>query len=185
MTLKKLIPISIATLLVTGCSGIPTNTDYSLNKAFTNWQSYSCCKIEESSSKNPLISAVTHSRIEEAIETQLDARYKKLDSANANFTVSYSIAKVDRPDSSSGSFIYSLGYGYHHQSIFVSDRAPRDNDKTLLIIDLTDSQDAKKVWRGTTEIGNTLTSNISTEKRKLKLTEAVNRILEKFPPGTM
>lgn len=182
MTMKYLMPVSLATLLIAGCGGIPTNTDYSLNKTFNNWQSYNCCKIHEASDKNPLISSLTHHRIEEAIETQLSAKYQKSESDKANFSVSYSIVTVEKPNVNSGSFIYSLGYGYHHQSIYVSDRSPRDNDKTLLIIDLVDNQDAKKVWRGTTEIGNLLTSNISTENRKQKLIAAVDRILNEFPP---
>ncbi len=174
-----------ATLTLVGCgSGIDTSADWDPSANFSNYQTYAWVQGAYTSGAGDLVD----SRIQSAIEANLNSKglRKATSGADADLGVGFQLTTADRTTlqtvSSGWPGGYYGGWGYGGWGGGSTTTYEQHYTEGSLIIGLFDTDSKSMVWQG---VGTkTLdTGDVSPEERQQRITEAVNKIMEDFPPG--
>jgi len=187
-------------VLVTGlmsCSGRLVRSDYDREINFARLKTFDWKSESEYSSSNSLAkNSLFEKRLRKAVEAELVAKNLSKQANSPDFLIAYSVAVEDKVDVRSDGFGYGYGYGYRpgyyrfgYRSRyygFGSGSGYYGNGglygyqykEATLILDFIDPASNELLWRGV-YIDEIDESGIMTEE---KINEAVEHILEKFPP---
>ena len=166
----------VVLLVGLGCSGITTSADYDPAADFSRMKSWAWF---EGGPPQPKLDSLTDGRIRSSVEGELGARgLPKTEAAKADFLVQYHAAvqrKVEaRPTT------VSVGYGWRYGAIGMSSSEIHTYDEGTLVVDFIDPQKKELVWRGTARAA--VDPSRTPEEKSARIREAVQRILEQFPP---
>lgn len=182
LALRSLVPL--LTLTLVACAGIETSTNYDPNAVATLSQYRTYSWLPEKAGQNTRVyNDVVEARVKQAVNDYLQARGYQLVEQNPDFKVGWHGAIDQKLDVGTMDTYYGYGWGPWY-SPYYAGAAPqtyvREYEEGTLILDVVDATSNKLVWRGTAQAE--LSSSSSAEKRQERLNEAVDKILEDFPP---
>ena len=163
-----------------GCSSISVTTDFDDKIDFTRLSTYSwlanpatpSADIQEELARNTLIEG----RVQRAVDAQLAAKGIRKTTQDPDMLVAFHTGVKDKVNVQSWGYGYGWGYG------------PRGGDVTThhyqegtLILDFIDPKTKRLLWRGAGK--KVLSEKTTPEKSKKEVNEAVQKILEKYPPS--
>ena len=164
--------------IIVGCSPI-YGVKYDFNKQtdFGMYKSYDWMPVPDKAGMNDLVV----DRVKKAVASELGAKGLKQTSQNPDFLIAEHLGKEDKVE------VDNWGYGYYGPiMIYRGGFWGMDNVSTyqyeegVLILDFVDAGTKKLFWRGAAKAH---VQNVDTPEKSEKLiNEAVNKILEKYPP---
>ena len=181
-----------AALLISACSGISVNQDFSPGADYSALTSWDWMPAGDREGGNPLEdNPLLDGRIRSAIETQMQAKgFRKVESGEANLRVGYHLILEDQVDYETVNTYYGGGgwgyrgvygrYGRTGPAMGTSQTYSREYTTGTLIIDFFDVGSKELVWRGSAE-GKIHEAN-DPQERQARANQAVLMILEQFPP---
>ena len=150
-----------------GCSSYRVSHDYDTGTNLAGLRAYDWMprppEARTSVDQNSLIDG----RVKNAVDTQLAARGVRRDSENPDFLIAYQVSTKDR--------MRVRNY------TFISDKKFETYEEGALVLDFFAPNGKDLLWRGVAE--RTLDSNPTPEKIDKRINEAVEKILEGFPPS--
>ena len=168
-------------ITMTACSGIKANSIFDTEYAFGGSATYIWAE-QAPPVVNGRANDLLHRRIVSSVDRELSAKGMRLD-ANATYRIVYYVG-VERIPRVTTSGYYGGGWrrwgrGWGVDVGTSTTRVSHYNEASLTL-DVLDSRTDALVWRGT--VKGTVNPGDSMEKRNSKLTEAVSKMLEGFPP---
>ena len=188
----RLVPLLLLAVLAGGCSMTPSvETDYNPEYDFARAHSFAI--VEPSTVSNSAAFAsddILHNRIRDAIASALRARgFRIADAAQADMLVSFLVTTENKTAIHSyntgidyyrcwrcGGFGGFGGFGAGFDTIDVDQYT-----EGTLFVDFIDPKSKQLQWRGA--VTKRLSKTRSIEERKQLVSEVVNQIVAKFPPG--
>jgi hypothetical protein len=169
---KKAIGLLVlAAAAFVGCSTITTTVDYDRSEDFSKYRTYGW--IGTGNLRNDLV----EKRIVAAVDQQLAAKgLTKSDSPDVLVAVHGRLSK----ETQITAYNTGWGYGYRRGGMGVTTATAKDVPVGTLILDFVDGKDKDLVFRGTAT--STIDGSASPEDRDKKIQEAVQKILENYPP---
>ena len=182
--LKNMIFLSLLGIFIS-CSGIEVSQDYDAAADFSSLKTFTWLMAKQKKTgdlrvDNPLLDL----RIRKAVDSSLAKKgYKKIFQGTPDFYVSYKYGifiKIDPERVHTG-----IGFGFGGSGSFGSigfrtGSDVRGYDEGMLVIDITDAENEKLLWRGT---GTRRVSRHSDpDKTTKEVNENVDKILAQFPP---
>lgn len=183
--------IGLLFLTFTGCSTMRVTSDYDPAASLTTLRTYDWIPGPVAKTGDPRIDDnLLDKRVHEAVDSWfVQNGYCKKTTESADFWVGYHVTldKKTKISDLNDYYSYSPGWGSHYgyrylpYSTFGSPtRSVYQYDQGTLILDIVDPNTRKLLWRGSATDEVNLSS--SPEKKREKIFEAVNKILEQFPP---
>ena len=173
-------------VLLTACgSGLQTAADWNQQTDFTAFETYAWTPDDAGS---PGIDELTNGRVRTAIEETLNGKgLRQVPLEQADLAVDYQITTEDQTNYTTTSTGWGGGYGRYGAGwggagIGVSTSTTRATTYTngTLVIGIFSPGSLEVLWHGS---GTTkLRDNLTPEQRTANVTNAVVKILEKFPP---
>lgn len=168
----------LAILAVGGCSPYSIDEDYDPSTDFAKFKTWTWFTGPKPS--GPSLDDLTEQRIRKAIEGGLPhVGLTKGADGSTDLLVAYHVSIAQRIDvtPTTVSFGYGWGRGYVGTSY---GSEVRTYDEGTLLIDLLDAKTKSLVWRGTARA--TVYRNSTPEEREIRIREAVQLILQQYPP---
>lgn len=166
-----------------GCSGVKVSQDYEQGYDFSALKTYAW-KPNENNEYGLKDNDLIDKRIRTAIVEQLSAKsYSLVESDTADFFISYNLTVEQKLSSSGASGGVSLGRSSHgrYGGVGMSTGSQvRAYDQGTLLIDITEPQEDKLLWRGIST--QTVDEHSSPSKSTVIINETVEKILAQFPP---
>jgi hypothetical protein len=174
-----LICAGLMPVVLAGCSGLQTQTDYDPSVDFNRFQTWDWLPDPpKDESAEQQVDELTHRRVRTAIKNHLEAKGCSQNSENPDFLVVYhggikeSVAMTQTRDAYKNNpyteFDWSYAYTYQWRLGFLE-------------IDVLDAGTKKLAWKGFVEAEVKPTAD--PEEKTRRITKAVDAILDKFPPG--
>jgi hypothetical protein len=170
-----------------GCSTMQVNTDFDPAADFDRLRTYKWMPGPQKVTGDPrLDNEILEKRIRTAVENQLNAQgFRKQSSGTPDFLVGYHVALEKKLAVSTMNtyYGYRAGWGWSY-GVGTSPIGPEsytyEYEQGSLILDIVDGDTRGLIWRGSaqTEVNKTA----SPEKRQAQINEAVENMLERFPP---
>jgi len=165
-----------------GCSGIRVTSDYDPSADFSHIRSYAW--FDESSGvqgDRADVMSLLDRRVRSAVDAELQRKgLSRVEKSAAAALVSYHLGVETKLDVNT----INSGYGYgrygRYGGISTTTTVSEYQEGTLLI-DVIDPSSKSLIWRGSGQ--SRLSQYSSPEQREKRVHEAVQQILEKFPPG--
>ena len=181
----RLIAVSILIFAITACSGIQVSQDFEQGFDFTGMKTFAWQPNENNEWGLAGSNELVDRRIRNAIVNTFTAQqFTQVDSAEADFLVSYDVAVEQRVSSNNVSGGVSMGRSSRgrHGSIGISTGSQISTyDQGTLVIDVVDVASDKLVWRG---VSSQALPDLSDPQRLTdRVNETVAAILKQFPPG--
>jgi hypothetical protein len=178
--LKAILVIAVLSLTLIACSSVSVTSDYNPEQDFSTYKSFAVYKnaIKDSQLEAaPLAKA----RVISAIEKVMTAKGFTMDESGNADVIIYPFAgakeKMNVTDWGYGYGGYWGGYPYG-RNVDVSYYT-----EASLILDMVDNKKDELAWRG---IGTgVLHADRTPEERQAAIDEAVQKILDQYPPGSM
>jgi hypothetical protein len=184
MELKTTLSLLLVVTL-TACSGIRVSSDFDPNADFSSLNTYAWLPKSESQPVSTQPEApFVNQRIVAALERELAAKgYKKTEQGQPDFYVGYHVAVEQKMTTQmmDTSYGYPTGPGwYYRPTPYTSRSYTYEYEEGTLAVDIADGQSKALVWRGLAQAE--LRKNFDPDKAEQRINEAVQRILEQFPP---
>ena len=180
----KLILLVLITIAFTACSGIPVSQDFEQGFDYSGFKTFAWQPNDNNEwglTNNELVDR----RVRSAIVNTLTANHFTLkDSNEPDFLISYNLVVEQRVSSSNLSGGVSMGRSSRGRagSISMSTGSQiRTYDRGTLIIDVTDVNSNKLVWRGVS--AQALPELSDPQRLTALINETVEAILKQFPPN--
>ena len=161
------------------CSSVEVKQDWDPNARFESlhtwaWQSSTPALTGNARLDDPLV----HARIQSALESALAAKGYTKTASKPDFLVAYHIAIQQRLDART---IYT-GYGPYRgwYGVGGTQTVVDEYDLGTLLVDFIDPNSNSVTWRGTAQ--SRLQELKTPEERPARIQDAVDRLLEQFPP---
>lgn len=166
--------------LACGCSSVKVTTDYEPDFDYSGLETFAWLPEPPRPTGHALIdSPLFGARVRDAVNAELERRgYRKVESAEADFLLQYyagtkTVTKIDTT--------HRYHYGAHwHGRGYAETTTVREYEKGSLVLDIVDAESRELVWRGVGEAR--LYENRTPEERAERMREAVESILDEFPP---
>jgi hypothetical protein len=159
-------------LIIGGCSSVTVKHDYDSSYDFRKLRTFDWMRVPLSAGISPLVVK----NIKTAVSTQLQARGYKMTPGNSDFMIAMHIGQQHKID------VTQWGYAYGPRGRLLGPGGidVYQYDEGTLLLDFIDVGSKELIWRGvaTGEIDR----YASPEKRNKRISEAVGKILEQFPP---
>jgi len=173
-------PLLALAVALCACSSIEVKQDWDPHANFSTLHSWAWQKQTPAVTGNPrLDDPLVHGRIQSSIENTLAEKgYPKAMSGRPDFLVAYHIAiqqKLDAQTIYTGYGPYRGWYGMGGAQTVVD-----QYDVGTLLVDVIDPGTNDVIWRGTAQ--SRLQELKTPEERQARIQDAVNRVLEQFPP---
>jgi len=183
--MKRLLPIAAAVLMISACAGIKTTQDFSPNADFSGLQTFDFMpeppRARDTRADNDLVDA----RFKNALTEVLEGKgFRQVSSGRPDFRVGYHLTLDQEVDYQTlntywgGAWRYGGLYG---PRIATTSVQARPYTVGTLIVDVFDVESQELVWRGSGE-GRVSDDVRTPEARQARVTEAVSRVLDRFPP---
>ena len=176
--------ITLAVVLIAGCSGIQVSQDYDPATGFGSLQSFRWeTKVQESAGDARLDNPLRDSRIRGAVERVLKEKgFAPSEDGGATFSIRYR-ETLNKKLESAGGIGFGIGsYGRHGGVAIGTGNNLRETEDTSLIIDFLDPESKTLLWRGTgTQRFKEYDDPV---KASQDIDRLVQKILEQFPPKT-
>ncbi len=197
---------SFAVLALAGCATVQARTDYAPDVSFTQFSTYDWVERESDAGGDPAVNSPLLARhIQDAVEGELGRMgYRKVTSDTPDFRIAYRVIAYEQ-SSVDGSYGYGgpygypgysyrrgfFGYRYYGRRYYTPYYGYRSlghagtgyvNDylRGTLVLDIIDVRTDEVVFRGWAR--KSLDSDPRPEKVRMYVNEAVEKILEDFPP---
>ena len=176
--------ISISSLALFGCNTMDIASDYDQSFNYSQLRTYAWLPgIKLNIGDGRVDDRTLQMRIKRAVEKELNQKgYRKIEYGREDFTLGFHAA-LNRPLYRDTLYEYSVKeFGtmrviYEEKSEY---RHPTYDNGTL-VIDVIIPKTKEIVWRGSAQ-ANIQIDYVSTEKKKKRLSKAVHKILNNFPP---
>lgn len=170
MKTLKIFFVLLIMFLKISCSTISVNYDYNPTADFSSLKTYNWIPIPTAAN----IDRINVDRMRNAVNTQLEAKGLEMKSDNPDFLIATHIAKKEKID------IESWGYNYGYYSPGGSGVSTFYYEEGTIILDFVDPKTKDVLWRGTAkgEVDDAATP----EKKEKRINEAIQKMLENFPP---
>ena len=177
--------------LASGCSTLEVSYDYDPKADFAGLASYAWLDEPQKPTGDPRIdgNTILRDRIHEAVNTELRARGFQEVSADPDFLVAYHVS-LDRRQSVqtlNNYYGYGPGWGYGYGASYrpgywagAPETYVYEYEEGTLILDIVNPENKQLMWRGSATDEVSFKSN--PVKDQTKLNEAVQELLEHFPP---
>ncbi|MEM8883178.1 MAG: DUF4136 domain-containing protein [Planctomycetota bacterium] len=168
----------LACMLLVGCSTISTTYDFDPKADFSGLRSYSWRqpvteagddKVEET---NPLVVQ----RVKRALDTQLAANGFTRRERGGDFEIVFYLRSRERTEVRQS---YGAGYGYRYGG-WGGTVDVYQYEEGSLIVDVINPKTSDAIWRGVAR--SALPRNPTPEQTDKLINEAVEKILQNFPP---
>ena len=165
-------------VLTASCSPIyGVSYDYNENANFTCMRTYDWLAINVNEKKET-IDSISLRRIRNAVHHQLESKGMEVSSENPDFLIAVYLRSKERLT------VVNYGglqvYPYNAYGPYWGTPTIRQYEEGTLLLDFVDAKSNQLVWRGSAK--SNLDSATTPEKRETIINEAVERILENFPP---
>jgi hypothetical protein len=165
--------IGLLLLAATGCSSLSTSFDYDTTADFAGLRTYSW--IEDRGGAESASLALK--RVRTAVDRVLAERGYRLDSQAPDFLVAAHVTNQERVQVTDWGYSYGrYGSWYGRRDLDVY-----TYDEGSLVLDVVDSASRSLVWRGTAS--RAVDPDWTPEKREQVVNEAVEALLQRFPPS--
>jgi hypothetical protein len=155
------------------CSSLSTGFDYDTSADFSALSAYGW--IEDEGSSQAMSLALQRART--AVDAELGARGYRLDPQAPDFLVSVHVTSQERVQVTD----WGYSYGRHGAWYGSRDLDVYTYDEGSLVIDVVDPTRRALIWRGTAS--RVVEPDWSPDEREKVVREAVQALLEDFPPG--
>ncbi|MFL5346394.1 MAG: DUF4136 domain-containing protein [Hyalangium sp.] len=173
------------TLALVACAGIETNTNYDPSAVgkLSQYRTYSWLARPQGKDTR-VYNDVVEANVKQAVDRELQSRGYRLVDQNPDFRLGWQGAIDRKLDIQTVDTYYGYGWGPGYAPYYAGAAAPstyvRQYDQGTLIIDVVDAASNKLVWRGTAQAE--LSNDSTAPEKQKRLGEAINKILEDFPP---
>ncbi len=184
--------VIVLATLVTACSTMEVSFDFDPNADFKGLKTYAWLEQPQKPTGDPRIdgNTILQNRIHAAVDAELAARGFRKVSSNPDFLVAYhvSLDKRRSVQTLNNYYGYGPGWGYGYGAAYrpgywagAPETYVYEYEEGTLIVDIVDPRNKELMWRGSAQDEVHFTS--TPEKEETQLKEAVQRMLENFPPG--
>jgi len=181
--------ISITFIILNACSTLSVNYDYNQQTDFTKYKKFDWLPFP----KDMKVDELNRARFVTAVEDNLKSKGFNQNTSGADFVIATHFGKQTKVDITNWGYSYSPssyygGYGYRHPANYgyagsyasTGGVSVYEYEQGTLILDFVDAKTKKLIWRATAKA---IVSPASTpEKQTAKIKNAVEEILENFPP---
>jgi hypothetical protein len=177
--MKTLQSLCILILIVaaTGCSTVyDVQYDYDKKAVFTDLKTYDWMAAPQKTD----IDSLTMSRIQKAVETELQAKGLSRSSSDPDFLIAEHIGREDKVSVRSWGYDYGPYGGYWGGYWGTGGVSTFEYEEGTLILDFVDPQTNKLIWRGSAKAEIDTVRTV--EERETLINESVQKILKNFPP---
>lgn len=192
MSLPSRLAGALLVLGLASCTNIKTSTNYDPNavRALDSYRTYAWLPMKEGADPrvyNPIIQA----RVQLAVDRELQARgYQKVEEGRTpDFKIGWHGAIDEKVDVDYVNRFYGYGWDPWYDPFYgpvayggagLAEPVVREYREGTLILDIVDGDSNKLVWRGTAE--SELSESMDAKESQKLINEAVDEMLEKFPP---
>lgn len=178
--MKKFV-ILFLVLATFGCATMKINYDYDRQSDFARYKTY---QLSQESYNLP-IQELNRNRVIKAVENEMAAKgFTKSDNADIIVDVNVAGKEIQTATATTSGSAYGRygGYrGYRYGGGFATTQIDYDKyTEGTMVISFVDSSEKKIVWQGTGT--KTLIENVKAEKREANINDAVQQILNNYPP---
>jgi Domain of unknown function (DUF4136) len=167
-------------LLSLGCSSVSVSTDFDDKIDFKKFSTYDWLASPETPSqaiqKELTSNTLVEARVKRAVDAQLPAKGLRKTTQNPDVLVAFHTGVEDKVDVQSWGYGYGWGWRYGGGGITTI-----NYQEGTLILDFIDPATNQLMWRGVAK--KVLSKNTTPEKSEKGINEAVQKILEKYPPS--
>lgn len=182
MTIRTpLLVIAALAFALPGCSSFQVHSDYNPEVDFGQYGTYAWLPRPTDGDRSPQNDGLLYQRIERAVNANLAAKGMRLvdDQADASLLVTEHIDVEQKLRVNTTNYGYGYGrwgyYGGGYQQTNVD-----QYEEGTLMLDFIDAKSKELVWRGTAQ--SRLQKLKTPEERNKRVREAVDAILERYPP---
>lgn len=179
MTQHRVDRIVVALLLcVSGCATFRIQTDYDPAVDFGRLRTYAWQpRTERSEADARINNDLLDARVRSAVDRVLQARgYQLVTDAAHDFNVAYIVTIDTRTDVHT----IPVTYGWGWWGVMGTETYVDQYEQGTLLLDVIDAGSNKLVWRGSAAAR--VVDEETPERRTQRVNEAVEKILERFPP---
>jgi hypothetical protein len=170
-------------IVLAGCSTMQVHSDYDRAASFAGLKTYDWVKTAKKVTGDPrLDDPALDKRIRELIESQLATQgYTKVSSGTPDFLVGYLVAleKKLAVSTMNDYYGYRAGWGWSYGAgtgTVTPESYTYEYEQGSLIVDVVNPKTHELMWRGSAQ------AEVNRKKGNEQLSEAIRRILERFPP---
>ena len=180
MKIRKVYSLSLIVLVVS-CSAIyGVSYDYDKNVDFSRLKSYHWfpMTVNNLSEKSETIDSISLKRIRNAVHNHLDPKGLRASERNPDFLIAVYLRTKERLSvrNYGGPYVYP----YYDYGPYWGTPTIRQYEEGTLLLDFVDTESKQLIWRGSAK--SDLESVTTPQEREELINEAVQRILENFPP---
>ena len=161
------------------CSSVSVSSDYDQATKFDKLQTYAWMTGSEEKPGGRPTNTIAMARFHTAIERELDKKGYRKTTERPDFLVAYHTS-IDEKTLVHSVPNYGPGPGFYHAGVGYQDVYQTQYEEGTLIIDIVDPRTKNLLWRGIAKAA--VDSLDDPEKKTQQTNEAVQKILEKFPP---
>jgi hypothetical protein len=180
------IPALLALTALAACSGMKIRSDYDPAVDFSVFQTYAWLAPPPPADPAAMVvnTDLLTQRVRRAVDANLGARGMRLvPEGEASLLVTHHVNIEQRLEVNTVHYGYGYGAWYDHGGYYggiYADTYVDQYEVGTLVIDFIDPGTRQLVWRGTAQ--SRLRDSSTPEQREQRVREAVDRILEKYPP---
>lgn len=171
--------LSLVAVAGLACSTVAVSSDFDPSYDFSGLKTYTWMSTQPEQTGDPRVdNQLTEERIRRAVDEELAAKGYVKREQPVDFLVAYSAAIERRTDVEVVQDYYGPGWGYWGAGS--SYTTISDYDEGSILLDILDPANKKLIWRGVAAAE--LYFDSTPEERDQRTREAVEKILERFPP---
>lgn len=182
----------VCALILAGCGGgVKVNTDWDSGASFSDLQTYSWLPDAQSDGSGQAVNQLTDQRIRSAIDADMQAKGFRKVTSGADFMVGYQVTSKDNVSYDTvGTAWGGGGYRYGGRGpgrrggvgVATGTSTTRETHQTVgtLVIAVFDADSKDNIWHGSGE--GAVKDGGTPEERGQRVSDAVSKILEEFPP---
>jgi hypothetical protein len=175
----------VVVVLLGGCSGLRVETGFDPRASFDGYRTYAWLSHPAGRDLRhniPMLQRLVTQMVEEALDRK---GFDKEIGGSPDFLVGYHTAVEGRLDAAAVNSYYGYGFDwspwhYPGRPEVQTDTYLRYYEEGVLIIDIVDARSNQLVWRGTARAD--LKRDATDEEREARVSKAVRKLLDDFPP---
>ena len=173
------LPVLLSFMVMASCATVSVTSDYDQSARFDDLKTYAWMTVNEEPENTRVNNTLVMSRIHDAIDRQLNRKGYQNTPQNPDFFVAYHASVDEKTQIHSipyyGGGVGVYGFGAVHTNVYQT----RYEEGTL-IVDIFNSEGKKLLWRGIAK--GTVDRQGDPETKTKRINEAVEKILDRFPP---
>lgn len=188
---QRLLGAALAAALLAACSTLEVTTDYDPSAVFAGLKRYAWLPEPQKKTGDPRIddNTLLEQRIREAVDDALAAKGYVLSDADPDFLVGYHVSLDKRQSVQvlNDYYGYGPGWGWRYGSAYrpmgyagPPDAYVYEYEEGTIILDVVSPANRELMWRGSAR--DEVQFESTPEQSAAKIREAVQAMLERFPP---